>query len=107
MYRIKWAKNENVDDRVLADWEHEIVTCIKNVVRGSILEYERNNFLKIANTLNILRISMNYNYVLVPADKAASNIIVVCKKYYLDVVVSELSLNMPSTYVEMNTTCGA
>ena len=46
-------------------------------------------------------------YVLVPADKAANNIIVVCKKYYLDVVVSELGLNMPNTYVETNTTCGA
>ena len=30
VYRIKWAKNKNVDDRVLADWEHEVVTCIKN-----------------------------------------------------------------------------
>ena len=30
VYRIKWAKNENVDDRVLADWKHEVVTCIKN-----------------------------------------------------------------------------
>ena len=27
--RVYRAKNENVDDRVLADWEHEVVMCIK------------------------------------------------------------------------------
>ena len=31
-------------------------------------------------------------YVLVPADKAANNIIVVCKKYYLEVVLKELRM---------------
>ena len=31
------------------------------------------------------------HYVLVPADKACSNIIVVCKKYYIEVVLNELS----------------
>ena len=37
--------------------------------------------------------------MLVPADKASNNVIVVCKKYYLDVVIKELSLN--NTYKEM------
>ena len=36
----------------------------------------------------------------VPADKAASNVIVVCKKYYLDVVMKEL--NSTKTYVKVN-----
>ena len=35
-------------------------------------------------------------FVLVPADKAANNVIVVCRKYYLDVVLREL--NGTSTY---------
>ena len=33
------------------------------------------------------------NYVLVPADKAASNVIIVCKKYYIDTLVKELGIN--------------
>ena len=37
-------------------------------------------------------------FVLVPADKAANNVIVVCKKYYLDVVLNELSTT--DTYVQ-------
>ena len=35
-------------------------------------------------------------FVSVPADKAANNVIVVCKKYYLEVVLREL--NTTSTY---------
>ena len=37
-------------------------------------------------------------FVLVPADKAANNVIVVCKKYYLDIVLNELSTT--DTYVQ-------
>ena len=33
------------------------------------------------------------NYVLAPADKAANNVITVCKKYYIDTLVKELGIN--------------
>ena len=39
-------------------------------------------------------------FFLVPADKAANNVIVVCKKYYLDVVLNELELSTTDTYVQ-------
>ena len=44
--------------------------------------------------------SLHEKYVLVPADKVANNVIVVCKKYYLDVVTKEL--NSTKTYVKVN-----
>ena len=43
----------------------------------------------VKDTLDKLRT----NYVLVPADKAASNVIIVCKKYYIDTLVKELGIN--------------
>ena len=36
---------------------------------------------------------LDANYVLVPADKAANNVIIVCKKYYIDTLVKELGIN--------------
>ena len=33
------------------------------------------------------------NYVFVPADKVANNVIIVCKKYYIDTLVKELGIN--------------
>ena len=46
---------------------------------------------------------MHENFVLVPADKASNNVIIVCKKYYLDVVIRELSST--STYQEVRRSC--
>ena len=38
--------------------------------------------------------------MLVPTNKASNNVIVVCKKYYLDVGIKELNLN--NTYKEVH-----
>ena len=46
------------------------------------------------------------NYVLVPVDKAANNVIIVCKKYYIDTLVKELGINNANisnpTYIPIN-----
>ena len=39
---------------------------------------------------------LHSKYVLVPADKASNNVIVVCKKYYLEIVLREV--NATTTY---------
>ena len=36
---------------------------------------------------------LHANYVLVPADKVTNNVIIVCKKYYIDILVKELGIN--------------
>ena len=43
----------------------------------------------VKNTLH----KLHANYVLVPTDKAANNVIVVCKKYYIDTLVKELGID--------------
>ena len=43
--------------------------------------------------------ALHERFVLVPADKAANNVIIVCKKYYLDAVLRELEST--STYKEV------
>ena len=82
-YRVKWAKNENIDVRVLSDWKQVLKT-------SEHLEYVK---------------GFQEQYVLVPADKAASNIIVICKKHYLDMILSELTLNGSNTYIDSNLDC--
>ena len=43
---------------------------------------------------------LHENYVLVPADKAGNNVIVVCKQYYKEVLTKELTNNSgASTYI--------
>ena len=37
----------------------------------------------------------SHHYVLVPADKAGNNVIIVCKQYYKEVLTRELKNNEP------------
>ena len=49
---------------------------------------------------------LHANFVLVPADKAPNNVIIVCKKYYIDTLVKELGINNVNinnpTYIPMD-----
>ena len=40
---------------------------------------------------------LHNKYVFVPADKASNNIIIICKRYYIEILVKELGLDNCST----------
>ena len=64
-----------------------------------LLLYRKQQVLKQRACLDFLR-EFQKHYVLVPADKASNNIIVVCKKYYVEVVLKEFSnVGQSSTYI--------
>ena len=42
------------------------------------------------------------DFVLVPADKAANNVIVVCERYYIEILIKELGIN--TTNISPNST---
>ena len=63
----------------------------------------KQHVLKSRRHLNYLQ-ELQSKYVLVPADKATSNVIVVCKKkYYLEVVLREITTT--NTYELVDRAC--
>ena len=46
---------------------------------------------------------LHNEYVFVPADKAPDNIIIICKMYYIEILIKELELNNWSTPTENST----
>ena len=104
-YKCKWSKKEGVDIRVLNEWEHKMNECIRRriqLLREKHIYRRKQHVLKSRKHLNYLH-ELQSKYVLVPADKAANNIIVVCKKYYLEVVLKELRTT--STYKHVDREC--
>ena len=100
-YRVNWARREHVDVRVLADWEHEVRIRVKQRI---LYFRKKHQMLRKQQVLkgNKHRKYINdflEQYVLVPADKATNNIIVVCRKYYLEIILSELSIKDCSTLI--------
>ena len=103
-YRVKWAKKERIDVRVLAEWEHEVCALVKKRVAYLKRKHICQRKCKVLTNNKHLEYleAFQQHFVLVPADKAANNIIVVCKKYYYEVVLQELNICNPSTYELVN-----
>ena len=103
-YKHKWSSKQGVDIRVFNEWESIVNKCIERIryLREKHVNRRKEHVLKSRKHLNYLR-ELHSKYVLVPADKAANNVIVVCKKYYLDVVLKEV--NTTNTYEHVDKEC--
>ena len=92
-YREKWCLKEKVDKRLLGGWLDEVNMCITERVKQLKQKCrckQKKQIMKDKRQREFLE-DLQKEYVLVPADKAANNIIVVCKKYYLEVVLEEMN----------------
>ena len=69
----KWYNYKFIDEKVGSLKQRKINKRKKHVLKSRVH----------LDNLN----KLHENFVLVPADKASNNVIVVCKKYYLDVVI--------------------
>ena len=106
-YRVNWARREHVDIRVLADWEHEVRIHVKQRILYFRKKHQMSRKQQILKDNKHRKYVNDFleQYVLVPADKATNNIIVVCRKYYLEIILSELSIVNPRTYISVNKDC--
>ena len=74
---------------------------------GKYLEFERENSITKQKILNDPDVKdtlrrLHDDFVSVPADKAANNVIVVCKKYHIETLIKELGIN--TTNISPNST---
>ena len=94
LYAKNWSNREQVDLKYLSEWKDhlkELVTDrISNLKRH--LKSPKCKVLDQPDVKDTLH-KLQTNYVLVPPDKAANNVIIVCKKYYIDILVKELGIN--------------
>ena len=86
-----WSKREQVDLKYLSELKDHLkelfTDCISNL-KGHF-KSPKCKVLDQPDVKDTLH-NLQTNYVLVPAYKAAKNVIIVCKKYYIDTLVKEL-----------------
>ena len=94
LYAKNWSKREQVDLKYLSEWKDhlkELVTDRISDLKGHF-KSPKCKVLGQPDVKDTLH-KLQTNYVLIPADKAANNVIIVCKKYYIDILVKELGIN--------------
>jgi hypothetical protein len=105
-----WSNKEHVDRRIFNEWKNTFLTYVSNKIKKLRKKYNKNkntyDKTMYANSkmVNLLNNNNNNNvkeclkqihddYVIVNADKASNNIIIICKKYYLQCMRDELGMN--------------
>ena len=94
LYAKNWSKREQVDLKYLSEWKNhlkELVTDCISDLKGHF-KSPKCKVLDQPDVKDTLH-KLQTNYVLVPADKAANIVIIVCKRYYIDTLVKELGIN--------------
>ena len=88
-----WAKKENSDISVLDEWTEEIRAIVNTKIRKLQRQVTQppDPILTDKDVKTCLE-QLHDKYVFVPADKAANNVIIICKHFYLSVIVKELGL---------------
>ena len=90
----RWCKREGVEDNALKEWKRSICTivdkCIKFYSQNTNLlpPIPKSSFRHLKQ--GIQEFHRKYMYVLVPADKAANNVVVVCRLHYVNALKQEL-----------------
>ena len=103
LYAEQWSKQEQVDLKYLSEWKDQIKELVVERI-SSLKEKIQSPKQKILNDPEVkdtLR-RLHDDLVLVPADKAANNVIIVCKKYYVETLIKELGIN--TTNISPNST---
>ena len=97
------CKNGTNQRTLLNEWEinvHEhIDKRIQQLRAKHINKRKKKHVFKDKLHLDYLE-DLHNQFVLVPADKAANNVIIVCKKYYMEMVLDKL--NATQTYFKDN-----
>ena len=93
--------------KYLPEWKDQLKELIADRISNlkGHLKYPKCKVLDQPDVKDTLH-KLHANYVSVPADKAANNVIIVCKKYYIDTLVKELGISNVninnSTYIQID-----
>ena len=90
----KRSKREQVQLKYLSDWKDQLKELVADRI-SDLKGHFKSPKCKVLNQLDVkdTLCKLHANHVLVSADKAANNVIVVCKKYHIDILVKELEIN--------------
>ena len=92
----KWVKREHAESSSLSEWIKSIRSLVKrriHILSKSCNTKHRSLFTdpKVANCLS----DLHRKFVVVPADKAANNVVFICKKFYVECLLDELNIKSP------------
>ena len=78
----------------LVDWKNKVLELVDldiEKLKRKIKKQQTNPVLKQPEVVNYLNL-FHEKYVMTPIDKASSNVSVICKRYYVEVILKEIEI---------------
>ena len=102
----KWADSKGVHRSLFTEWRNkvfEIVDCKISTLKRQVHPRGMKKALSDNDVINYLK-ELQDKFVIVPVDKADSNVAFICKRYYAEVLIKELGLggNTTKTYEHLS-----
>ena len=82
----------NLTNDSFVPWKNEVLRKVDSKIRllRQKIKFQKSNpVLKRPDVVNYLR-ELHENFVLVPIDKASSNIAIICKRFYVELILREI-----------------
>ena len=104
LYAKNWSKRDQVDLKYLSKWKDHLKELVTDRISNLKINFKspKRKVLDQPDVKDTIH-KLHANYVLVLADKVVNNVIIVCKKYYIDTLVNKLGKNnvniSNSTYI--------
>ena len=97
LYAEQCSKREQVDLKYLSEWKDQIKELVVEHI-SRLKQKIRSPKQKILNDPDVkdTQRRLHDDFVLIPADKAANNVIILCKKYHIKTLIKELGINTTS-----------
>ena len=104
----KWIDSEGLPSSLFTEWKNKVFECVDNKItslRTRVHPKRVKKSLSDYDVINYLN-ELQERYVMVPIDKADSNVAFICKRYYVEVLAKELGLvgSQNSTYEYLSNT---
>ena len=97
-YALQWAKREIVELSFLSSWKEMVKSQIEERISKLKQNFKQPTGKVLQNVdMKACLSDLHNKYVFVPADKAPNNIIIICKRYYIETLIKELGLDNCST----------
>ena len=97
-YAFQWVKMEIVEVSVLSSWKEMVKGKIEERISKLKLNFKQPTGKVLQNAdVKACLSDLHSKYVFVPADKAPNNVIIICKRYYIETLIKELGLDNCST----------
>ena len=90
-YALQWTKWEMVELSVLSSWKEMVKGQIEERISKLKQNFKQSTGKVLQNAdVKACLSDLHNKYVFVPADKAPNNIIIICKRYYIETLIKEL-----------------